>query len=60
MTTQGPLKALRRLAGPILAAGALEPDEARPHGRGIALVRSLCASVLFTGTGNRVQARYLL
>ncbi len=44
----------------ILAAGALEPDEARPHGRGIALVRSLCASVLFTGSGNRVQARYLL
>ena len=44
----------------ILAAGALEPDEARPHGRGIALVRSLCASVLFTGTGNRVQARSLL
>jgi CheY-like chemotaxis protein/serine phosphatase RsbU (regulator of sigma subunit) len=35
-------------------------DSARPHGRGIALVRNLCADVIFSGVGNRVWARYLL
>lgn len=32
----------------------------RPHGRGIALVRSLCENVVYSGNGNRVWARYLL
>ncbi len=40
--------------------GGLAIDDSRPHGRGIALVRSLCAEVVFGGTGNRVWARYLL
>ena len=35
-------------------------DDTRPHGRGIALVRSLCADVIFSGVGNRVWARYLV
>jgi two-component system, HptB-dependent secretion and biofilm response regulator len=35
-------------------------DDSRPHGRGIALVRSLCGEVIFSGVGNRVWARYLL
>lgn len=39
---------------------ALVDDETRPYGRGIALVRSLCAEVVFSGVGNRVWARYLL
>lgn len=35
-------------------------DNSRPHGRGIALVRSLCSQVVFSGVGNRVWVRYLL
>jgi two-component system, HptB-dependent secretion and biofilm response regulator len=35
-------------------------DDSRAHGRGIALVRSLCGEVVFSGLGNRVWARYLL
>lgn len=41
-------------------AQALKEDEARAHGRGIALVRSLCAQVVYSGTGNKVWARYVL
>lgn len=41
-------------------AQALGEDEDRPHGRGIALVRSLCAHVVYSGTGNKVWARYVL
>lgn len=32
--------------------------DARPHGRGIALVRSLCRDLIYRGCGNEVQARY--
>ncbi len=32
----------------------------RPHGRGIALVRSLCRELVYSGCGNEVQARYAL
>jgi CheY-like chemotaxis protein/serine phosphatase RsbU (regulator of sigma subunit) len=38
----------------------LAPDDLRPHGRGIALVRSLCSEVVYSGGGNRVWVRYLL
>ncbi len=31
-----------------------------PHGRGLALVRSLCSEVIFSGNGNKVWARFLL
>lgn len=41
------------------AAAGLSERQA-PHGRGIALVRSLCAQVNFSGVGNRVWARYPL
>jgi len=41
-------------------ARALQEGEDRPHGRGIALVRSLCAQVVYSGTGNKVWARYVL
>ncbi len=36
----------------------LDPGQA--HGRGIALVRKLCASVAYTGRGNAVAVRYLV
>ncbi len=36
-----------------------DPDE-RPHGRGIALVRSLCRELVYSGCGNEVRARYAL
>jgi len=32
----------------------------RPHGRGIALVRSLCSELVYSGVGNSVRARYAL
>ena len=32
----------------------------RPHGRGIALVRSLCTELVYSGVGNSVRARYAL
>lgn len=32
----------------------------RPHGRGIALVRSLCRELVYKGCGNEVLARYAL
>lgn len=32
----------------------------RPHGRGIALVRSLCRELVYSGCGNEVRARYAL
>lgn len=35
-------------------------DLGSPYGRGINLVRSLCAEVAYGGHGNRVQARYAL
>jgi len=40
----------------------LDPSsgDTRPHGRGLALVRSLCADLKFPGDGNRARARYLL
>lgn len=41
-------------------AQALQEDDDRPHGRGIALVRSLCSQVVYSGTGNKVWARYVL
>ncbi len=38
-----------------------EPDDGQHyHGRGIALVRQLCADVAYSGSGNRVWARYKL
>lgn len=47
-----------------LAAGpepqALHADATRYCGRGIALVRSLCRQVVYSGTGNKVWARYAL
>jgi CheY-like chemotaxis protein/anti-sigma regulatory factor (Ser/Thr protein kinase) len=33
---------------------------ALPHGRGIALVRSLCRELIYSGSGNRVLARLVL
>lgn len=39
--------------------GGVEKDE-RPSGRGIALVRSLCAEVVYSGTGSKVWVRYVL
>jgi len=44
----------RQLAAP----GA--PDHAHPHGRGIALVKALCASLEYRATGNQVVAVYEL
>lgn len=44
----------------LLREAELSADDARPHGRGIALVKSLCAEVVFSGVGNRVWARYLI
>lgn len=41
-------------------ASALQEDEERICGRGIALVRSLCSQVVYSGTGNKVWARYVL
>lgn len=35
------------------------PDAQRPSGRGIALVRALCVSLRFYGSGNTVEACYL-
>lgn len=35
-------------------------DDSRTHGRGLMLVRGLCAELKFSGAGNRVRARYLL
>jgi hypothetical protein len=32
----------------------------RPSGRGIGLVRSLCDQLVYSGTGNKVWARYVL
>lgn len=37
-----------------------EADDSCYHGRGIALVRQLCHEVAYSGTGNRVWARYKL
>jgi len=31
-----------------------------PHGRWIALVKSLCRELVYSGCGNEVQARYAL
>jgi len=41
-------------------AEALKEDEDRAYGRGIALVRSLCSQVVYSGTGNKVWVRYVL
>lgn len=35
-------------------------NDDRAYGRGIALVRSLCAQVVYSGTGSKVWARYVL
>lgn len=48
-------KLLGRLDGP-----ATREEEERVHGRGIALVRGLCAQVVYSGSGNKVWARYVL
>ena len=45
-------ESLLRLAHPL--------EDSRPHGRGIALVRSLCEELVYSGNGSRVWARYLL
>lgn len=37
-----------------------EPDETTPHGRGIAMVRQLCADLEYRGSGNEVVAWYRL
>lgn len=42
-----------------LDAGAALEEE-RPSGRGIALVRSLCAQLVYSGTGNKAWARFVL
>lgn len=42
------------------AARSLDGSDERPHGRGIALVRSLCAELVYSGAGNKVWVRYLL
>ncbi|MEW6677374.1 MAG: fused response regulator/phosphatase [Pseudomonadota bacterium] len=39
---------------------ALSEDETRAYGRGIALVRSLCTQVVYSGKGNKVWVRYML
>jgi anti-sigma regulatory factor (Ser/Thr protein kinase) len=39
---------------------ALGASEDRTYGRGIALVRSLCEQVVYSGNGNKVWARYVL
>ncbi len=41
-------------------AVALREDEERRSGRGIALVRTLCSQVVYSGTGNKVWVRYVL
>ncbi len=41
------------------AGGALEESQ-RSYGRGVALVRNLCADVVYSGTGNKVWVRYVL
>lgn len=40
-------------------AAALQ-DSLKSFGRGIALVRSLCSEVVYSGTGNKVWVRYVL
>jgi CheY-like chemotaxis protein len=42
------------------AKAAAEASEQQYHGRGIALVRQLCAELAYSGSGNRVLARYKL
>ncbi|MCP5278501.1 MAG: fused response regulator/phosphatase [Thiobacillus sp.] len=39
---------------------AAHMDHDRPSGRGIGLVRSLCSQLVYSGTGNKVWARYVL
>jgi CheY-like chemotaxis protein/anti-sigma regulatory factor (Ser/Thr protein kinase) len=41
-------------------APVMDKDEIHAYGRGIALVRSLCAQLVYSGTGNKVWARYVL
>jgi CheY-like chemotaxis protein/anti-sigma regulatory factor (Ser/Thr protein kinase) len=41
-------------------AMALAEDADRSHGRGIALVQSLCSQVVYSGIGNKVWVRYVL
>ena len=38
----------------------MDKDEVHAYGRGITLVRSLCAQLVYSGTGNKVWARYVL
>jgi anti-sigma regulatory factor (Ser/Thr protein kinase) len=40
--------------------GALGEGNENPFGRGIALVRSLCDQVVYSGTGNKVWCRYVV
>lgn len=42
----------------LVFADADDEDGLRPHGRGIALVRSLCREVTYSGNGNEVRARF--
>jgi len=37
-----------------------EPEVDKAHGRGILLLRSVCESLVYSGCGNRVTARYAL
>lgn len=42
------------------AGETLGGNDGLAYGRGIALVQSLCAQVVYSGTGNKVWARYVL
>ena len=44
----------------ILGSDLTAPGLERPHGRGIALVKGLCAELIYSGAGNQVWARYVL
>lgn len=44
----------------LLTDSAALADVHQPYGRGIALVRGMCAELVFTGKGNRVRARLAL
>ena len=48
------------LVGELDGQQTLEASDERVYGRGIALVRSLCTQVVYSGTGNKVWARYVL
>lgn len=45
---------------PMLKADSALEESQRTYGRGIALVKNLCAEVVYSGTGNKVWVRYVL